>query len=218
MSNNITLSKRIKTHKYIISDKRDGDTLCPDEYNVLNNDILLLERIGSKSINGEAFKACTPYDEILNECSNDPGTFLLSTKKIPLTEYQKVKYPLRNSKDELLKNDVFVEIMCMKLCSFILLNTTQICPNLPLYYNYYLCNNCTYNNEEILYKNKYTVDKAEKLIIINENQIIPADCVILSCSNLNKIAYIETANLDGEKDLKPKSCLPQIFKFFKDLS
>ena len=169
MSNNITLSKRIKTHKYIISDKRDGDTLCPDEYNVLNNDILLLERIGSKSINGEAFKACTPYDEILNECSNDPGTFLLSTKKIPLTEYQKVKYPLRNSKDELLKNDVFVEIMCMKLCSFILLNTTQICPNLPLYYNYYLCNNCTYNNEEILYKNKYTVDKAEKLIIINEN-------------------------------------------------
>lgn len=168
MTANVNLNKRIKIYKHIVSDKKDGDILCPDEYNVLNHDVLLLEQIGSKSINGEAYKACTPYDELLNTCSDDPGTTLLSTKKIPLTQYQKVKFPLHTTKEELLKNDVFVELVCMKLCSFILLNEKRICPNLPLYYNYYLCNNCTYTNKEILNKNVDIVTKAEKLVIKNE--------------------------------------------------
>jgi hypothetical protein len=168
MTTNVNLNKRIKTYKHILSDKKDGEILCPDEYNVLNHDVLLLEQIGSKSINGEAYKACTPYDELLNTCSDDPGTMLLSTKKIPLTQYQKVKFPLHTIKEELLKNDVFVELVCMKLCSFILLNEKKICPNLPLYYNYYLCNNCTYTNKEILNKNIDTVTKAEKIVVKNE--------------------------------------------------
>jgi phospholipid-translocating P-type ATPase (flippase) len=66
--------------------------------------------------------------------------------------------------------------------------------------------------EESLAKNLEVGDT----IKIFEYDIIPADCFLLSCSNNNKIAYIETANLDGEKDLKPKNCVPQIFKFFKD--
>ena len=33
---------------------------------------------------------------------------------------------------------------------------------------------------------------------------------------MSKIAFIETANLDGEKNLKPKYCINQIFNYFKD--
>lgn len=202
MSNNISLSKRIKTYKSIVSDKKDGDTLCPDEYNVLNHDILLLERIGSKSINGEAYKACTPYDEILQSCTDDPGTALLSTKKIPLTQYQKVKYSLRNTKDELLQNDVFVELMCMTLCSFVLLNKKQICPNLPLYYNYYLCKKCVYQNQEILYKNQATVDKAEKLVIINQDEEFSGKQLLDNIKQILKENNKKIIDADKKDDLK----------------
>jgi magnesium-transporting ATPase (P-type) len=54
------------------------------------------------------------------------------------------------------------------------------------------------------------------IIRINEYNIIPADFLLLACDNLSKIAYIETANLDGEKNLKPKFCLPNIFNIYKD--
>lgn len=202
MSNNISLSKRIKTYKSIVSDKKDGDTLCPDEYNVLNHDILLLERIGSTSINGEAYKACTPYDEILQSCTDDPGTALLSTKKIPLTQYQKVKYSLRNTKDELLQNDVFVELMCMTLCSFVLLNKKQICPNLPLYYNYYLCKKCVYQNQEILYKNQATVDKAEKLVIINQDEEFSGKQLLDNIKQILKENNKKIIDADKKDDLK----------------
>jgi magnesium-transporting ATPase (P-type) len=54
------------------------------------------------------------------------------------------------------------------------------------------------------------------IIRINEYSIIPADFLLLACDNLSKIAYIETANLDGEKNLKPKFCLPNTFNIYKD--
>ena len=54
------------------------------------------------------------------------------------------------------------------------------------------------------------------IIKIEEYNIFPADILILSCSNLNKMAYIETANLDGEKNLKPKFCIGSTFNIFKD--
>ena len=55
------------------------------------------------------------------------------------------------------------------------------------------------------------------VVRVDEYGVIPADLVIVSCSNLTKIAYLETANLDGEKNLKPKFCVPQIFSIFKDV-
>lgn len=82
------------------------------------------------------------------------------------------------------------------------------------------------NTEKVL---KYSFDKNEvfvkalaknlevgDIIKIEEFNIIPADCFLLSCSNNTKIAYLETANLDGEKNLKPKFCIPQMFNLFKD--
>lgn len=54
------------------------------------------------------------------------------------------------------------------------------------------------------------------IIRVNEYNIIPADFLLLACDNMSKIAYIETANLDGEKNLKPKFALPNIFNMYKD--
>lgn len=69
--------------------------------------------------------------------------------------------------------------------------------------------------------NHFVDDVAKNLevghvIKIDEFNIIPADCIILSCNNLSTKAFVETANLDGEKDLKPKFCIPQLFKLFSN--
>ena len=55
------------------------------------------------------------------------------------------------------------------------------------------------------------------IIKVDEYDIVPADIILISCKNLSKIAYVETANLDGEKNLKPKFCVPQLFNIFKDI-
>jgi len=55
------------------------------------------------------------------------------------------------------------------------------------------------------------------IVKVEEYGVIPADLILISCKNLNKIAYLETANLDGEKNLKPKNCIPQVFNMFKDI-
>jgi phospholipid-transporting ATPase len=38
--------------------------------------------------------------------------------------------------------------------------------------------------------------------------MFPVDLVLLSSSNEGNVAYIETASLDGEKNLKPRSAYP----------
>jgi magnesium-transporting ATPase (P-type) len=74
-----------------------------------------------------------------------------------------------------------------------------------------------YDNKKGLFLNDVSKNiNVGDIILLNENNVIPADCVLLSCSNFNRLAYIETANLDGEKDLKAKNCLPQVFKYFRE--
>lgn len=42
------------------------------------------------------------------------------------------------------------------------------------------------------------------ILEIVDDEIIPADCIILHCDDLKGKAYIQTAQLDGERMLKPK--------------
>lgn len=49
-----------------------------------------------------------------------------------------------------------------------------------------------------------------QLVKILGDQFIPADIVILSSSNPNGLAYVETKNLDGETNLKHKSAIKEI--------
>ena len=155
---------------YSLFDKKDGDILCPDEYNSLNHEILLIERIGSGSVNGEAYKSCIPYDENTYKCKSN--NLLLSTKKIPLTNIQKSSFNLYKDHEMIMLNtDVFVELTSMKLCKFILSNSTTICPNLPLYYYYFMCNNCDYKNPEIIQKKQNDINNINKQFY-NYNDIL----------------------------------------------
>ena len=47
------------------------------------------------------------------------------------------------------------------------------------------------------------------VLFIEENEEIPCDCVVLYSSNANGICYIQTANIDGETNLKLR-CAPSL--------
>lgn len=49
--------------------------------------------------------------------------------------------------------------------------------------------------------------KVGDLIHLRENDIIPADIVILSTSDPNGLCYVETMNLDGESNLKQRQAV-----------
>ena len=53
------------------------------------------------------------------------------------------------------------------------------------------------------------------LVLVKKNQVFPCDLIMLSNSNENEIAYIETSSLDGEKALKPRSALKQTASLYK---
>lgn len=56
-----------------------------------------------------------------------------------------------------------------------------------------------------------------QLVKILGDQFIPADIIILSSSNPNGLAYVETKNLDGETNLKHKSAIKEIQAMVKDV-
>jgi magnesium-transporting ATPase (P-type) len=45
------------------------------------------------------------------------------------------------------------------------------------------------------------------VVKVLNNEFFPSDIVLLGCSDPAQIAYVETANLDGETNLKPKNCV-----------
>lgn len=49
-----------------------------------------------------------------------------------------------------------------------------------------------------------------QIVKICQDQYFPADLVLVKSSNPSGLAYIETKNLDGETNLKHKSCLKEL--------
>ena len=47
--------------------------------------------------------------------------------------------------------------------------------------------------------------KVGDILVISENESIPADCVVLYSSNPNGICYMQTTNIDGETNLKMRN-------------
>lgn len=56
------------------------------------------------------------------------------------------------------------------------------------------------------------------LLIIKENEQLPADLVLLGSSLENGSCFIQTSSLDGEKTLKPKHAVKETAGFFDDCS
>lgn len=55
------------------------------------------------------------------------------------------------------------------------------------------------------------------LIVLKENEPIPADCLLLGSNLPTGMCYIQTSSLDGEKALKPKQCINQTQDLFSSI-
>lgn len=52
--------------------------------------------------------------------------------------------------------------------------------------------------------------KVGDILVLTENDVIPADCVALYSSNSNGICYMQTTNIDGETNLKMRNSVPLV--------
>ena len=77
------------------------------------------------------------------------------------------------------------------------------------------------NREVLIWKaeatqfQKWSQLQVGNIVVLKENQPVPADLVLLTTSHQEKICYIETSNLDGESNLKIKSSLPDTAELFE---
>lgn len=57
--------------------------------------------------------------------------------------------------------------------------------------------------------------KVGDILIIKDGQQLPADCVVLTAQGANFDLFINTAALDGERNLKPKQAIKQVAEKLK---
>ena len=68
------------------------------------------------------------------------------------------------------------------------------------------------------YQKRWVDIKVGDIIKVNSEQAIPADIIVLSSSEPEGICYIETANLDGETNLKIKQARPETARYIDSAS
>ena len=56
------------------------------------------------------------------------------------------------------------------------------------------------------------------VVKVENEELFPSDLILLSSSGDGGIAFIETASLDGEKNLKPRSSFPATQRYNSDES
>ena len=47
--------------------------------------------------------------------------------------------------------------------------------------------------------------------------MFPADIILISCSNTQNVAFIETASLDGEKTSKIRYCFEELNQTYREI-
>ncbi|EFC36194.1 predicted protein [Naegleria gruberi] len=70
--------------------------------------------------------------------------------------------------------------------------------------------------DDFLIKIKSKDIKVGDIIKLEENDEIPADCVLIQSANENGISYVTTANMDGEVDLKLKQAPRDLIPYSHD--
>lgn len=124
----------------------DGAPACFNG-DLLANTFGLINKIGSGSINGEAYKVCYPIKCREGACDCSETSINLAVKKIPLA-YKDFELHTKPMSEKALQSELWAELFFMKLCKVLVEN--KITPNLPLYVNYFVCNSCYYENEHLI--------------------------------------------------------------------
>jgi phospholipid-translocating ATPase len=68
---------------------------------------------------------------------------------------------------------------------------------------------------EMLVRDKWSEIEVGDLVLVEKNERVPADLLLLTCSDPKGVAHIETSTLDGEKHLKPRESIEKIRKMLK---
>ena len=63
-----------------------------------------------------------------------------------------------------------------------------------------------YHSEEVFCQDI----KVGDLLILKDNMIVPADCIVIKVPSNNGECQIQTGQLDGERSLKPRYSIPQM--------
>lgn len=163
------LDNRIKNIQSIneLLDEPNGEFVCPSNQNLLSSKILLMKHIGTPSINGEIWQSCTFWNCSKTGCSCT-NKHTIALKKIPLTP-EAVEHLADYYYDdvEAMKFDVFAEIMCMHLCKILVEN--DVCPNLPVFFKYYFCEDCKFSNPSLVKYFKYAkMDQVVCALLLTE--------------------------------------------------
>lgn len=139
----------------------DGAFACIKD-NLLANTFGILNRIGSGSVNGEAFKLCYPIECTNGACNCKNNPFYLAVKKIPLSA-EDIDYSWKPLSKQALTSELWAELFIMRLCNVLVEN--KVTPNLPVYANYFVCDSCQYENAAL--RNKFPAG-GPCVILINE--------------------------------------------------
>ena len=59
-------------------------------------------------------------------------------------------------------------------------------------------------------EDKWRTLRVGEIVKVNGDSYFPADLILLKSSNPSGLAYVETKNLDGETNLKHKSCIKDL--------
>ena len=156
MANNLNVVNRniiLEEIKNINKNNSSKNTCISKSKKTLNNYIKISNRIGTESRIASVYKACFPLD-----CK-----YSIAVKKVPLKKND-IKYQ-KNPESSQALNGSFVwrELYYLKLCNFLVKN--NICPHLPLIYDYYLCNHCDFDNKKLL---ENSPDVKDCALIVNE--------------------------------------------------
>lgn len=122
----------------------------------LTKDILVFNRIGEESKNGEVLKGCMIKKD--NSCLVN-----FALKKIPLENnvYKYISKP--NAMKTLNKSSTFSELFFLKKLNKLI--DQRICINIPYLYKYFICDTCEFSNPMI---DKYFFGTNKCLIIVND--------------------------------------------------
>lgn len=126
---------------------------CETNDGIINENIKIIDKIGTKSVDGEVYKACYPLN-----CNKT-----IAIKKIKIKSVDKPVSDFYNYKILNGKNNIYLEILYLQMSTELV--KKRICPNLPMYFKHFICNSCDSVKEPVKFCEKNCIKLSSKTSI-----------------------------------------------------